>query len=199
MELHPSLLLALAAGVAIAAASGLRAFLPLLGVGLAGRFLHLPLNEGTRWLSSDLALFALGVAAVVEIAGDKIPVVDHALDVIGTFLRPAAAAVAAYAMLDQMPAPWNALAALALGGSALLVHATKAKVRLGSTATTLGSANPLLSLLEDGTVIAIVAVAILLPLLALLVIVLGIVLFVRWRRSRRRREIVPTGTGAPTR
>jgi hypothetical protein len=104
MELHPSLLLALAAGVAIAAASGLRAFLPLLGVGLAGRFLHLPLNEGTRWLTSDVALFALAVAAVIEIAGDKIPVVDHALDVIGTFIRPAAAAVAAYAMLDQMPA-----------------------------------------------------------------------------------------------
>ena len=191
MEVHPSLLLALAAGIAISAASGLRAFLPLLGVGLAGRFLGLPLAEGTQWLRGDLALIALSVAAVVEIAADKIPVVDHALDVVGTLIRPAAAMVASYAMLDQLPAPWSAIAALALGGGALMVHAAKSKVRVGSTATTLGAANPLLSLVEDGTVITIVVIAILVPLLALAVMVLTFVLFVRWLRGRRRRPVAP--------
>lgn len=201
MEFQPSLLLALAAGIAISAASGLRAFLPLLGVGLAGRYLGLPLAEGTQWLRSDLALIALSVAAVVEIAADKIPVVDHALDVIGTLIRPAAAMIASYAMLDRLPAPWGAIVALALGGGALLVHAAKSNVRIGSTATTLGSANPVLSLIEDGTVVAIVVVAILIPLLALALLVLGIVMFLRWTRRRRSGRLAPVGparTGAPT-
>lgn len=191
MEFQPSLLLALAAGVAIAAASGLRAFLPLLGVGLAARFAGLPLHDGTRWLQSDLALVALTVAAVVEVAADKIPVVDHALDVAGTFLRPAAAAIASYALLDQLPAPWGAVAALAFGGGALLVHTAKSGVRIGSTGTTMGAANPVLSLIEDGAAITIVAVAILLPLLALAVIVVAFVLFARWLRRRNRRDLAP--------
>lgn len=184
METYPSILLALAAGVAIAAASGLRAFLPLFGVGLAGRFLGLPLADGTQWLRSDIALIALAVAAVVEIAGDKIPVVDHALDLLGTLIRPMAAAVASYALLDQMPSPWGAIAALALGGAAFLVHAAKAKVRIGSTATTLGAANPVLSIAEDAAAIAIAAIGILLPLLALALLVVGGVLIVRGVRRR---------------
>lgn len=196
MELHPSLLLALAAGVGLSAASGLRAFLPLLGVGLAARYLGLPLAPGTEWLRGDLALIALGTAAIIEIAGDKIPIVDHALDALGTMVRPAAAAVASYAMLDQMPSPWGAIVAVALGGGALLVHTAKAKLRIGSTATTLGAANPVLSFLEDGLAFAIVVVAILLPLLALGVILLALVWIVRGL-SRRGGAGPPAPAGNP--
>ena len=51
-----------------------------------------------EWLAHDFALVALGVATVVEIAADKIPVVDHVLDVLGLAVRPAAAWLASYAV-----------------------------------------------------------------------------------------------------
>lgn len=167
-EFDLTLILAIAAGIAIASAAGLRAFLPLFALGLAARFGLVRLTEGAQWLSGDLSLWALGAATLVEIAGDKIPIVDHALDAIGTVVRPAAAWLGAYAVLYQLPTPYGQLLAVVLGAGALAVHAAKAKVRLGSSAATLGAANPALSVLEDGLAFAIVASAILIPLVALL-------------------------------
>ncbi len=57
--LMTNLLLALATGVGLAAATGLRAFLPLLAVGLAGRHGLLHLHPGMEWLESDPALWSL--------------------------------------------------------------------------------------------------------------------------------------------
>lgn len=171
------------AGIAVAAACGLRAFLPLLLLGLAARAGVVQLHEGTRWMSGDLALTALAVATVVEILGDKVPVVDHVLDGIGTVLRPLAASLGAYAALVSWPTPWGQLAALALGALAVGVHLVKAKVRIGSSALTLGSANPVLSLLEDALSLALVALAILAPLAILALIVAWIVIAKRPRRS----------------
>src|SRR6185503_10084137 len=155
---NPSLLLAILSGVAIAAACGLRAFLPLFALGLAGRAHWITLQSGASWLSSDHALWALGVATVLELAGDKIPVVDHALDVVGTVLRPAAAWLGAYALLGSWPTPWPQIAALVLGTSALVVHGLKAKLRVASSVATLGHANPLVSFVED--LLALVSIAI---------------------------------------
>src|SRR5437773_10668842 len=121
-----SLGLALLAGVAIAAACGLRAFLPLFVLGLASRFGGVELAPMARWLAGDAALIGLGTATVLEIAADKIPVVDHALDAVATIVRPAAAALAAYGLLVHWPAPVAALLALLLGGTALALHAAKA-------------------------------------------------------------------------
>src|SRR5439155_7187162 len=160
-------LLALASGVAIAAACGLRAFLPLLALALAGRFHVVTLRPGVEWLAGDAALWSLGIATVLEIAADKVPVLDHALDAVGTVLRPAAAWVGAFAVLTGWGAPWAQIAALVLGAASLAVHGVKAKTRLGSTVATAGHANPLLSVLEDSGVLVLVAAAILAPLLAL--------------------------------
>ncbi len=177
------LLLALATGVGIAAACGLRAFLPLLVVGLAARAGLLHLRPEVAWLAGDPALWALGAATVLEVAGDKIPVVDHALDALGTVVRPAAAWVATYAVLQGWGTPWAQLVALMMGAGALAVHGVKAKTRLGSTALTLGHANPLLSVLEDVASVVLAVLGVLLPLLAL---ALGVALL--WAVARRRRR-----------
>jgi len=181
-----SLGLALLAGIALAAASGLRAFLPLLALGLAARFTHLELQPSLAWLTGDLALVALGAATVIEIAGDKIPAVDHVLDVLATFVRPVTATVAAYGLLVHWPTPWAQILAVLLGGSALVLHAAKAKTRLGSTVVSGGAANPFLSVIEDGVSFALVAVAFLAPLLVALVLLLAFWLFTRVRGRRAR-------------
>ena len=178
-----SLWLALLSGVAVAAACGLRAFLPLLLLGLASRLSLVELRGGAQWLATDLALVSLGVATVLEVAGDKIPVLDHALDALGTVLRPAAAWLGAYAVLQSWPAPWAQLAAVVLGATALAVHGLKAKLRLGSTAVSLGHANPLLSVLEDGAALASMAAAVLAPLVGLLIPVLLVVALRRRPRT----------------
>ena len=180
-----NLLLAVATGVGLAAASGLRAFLPLLAVGLAGRYGFLHLQPGMEWLESDPALWSLAAATALELLGDKVPVVDHVLDSIGTIVRPVAAWVATYAVFQGWGTPWAQLLAVAMGVGALAVHGAKAHTRLGSTAISLGHANPILSILEDAVALALVVAAVLLPMLALAVVILAVVAYTRSRPRAR--------------
>ena len=137
-------------GLALAASSGLRAFFPLLVTGLAGRLEWMPLAESLRWLSETPALIALSVAVVLELAGDKVPAVDHALDAIQGPVRTAAGVLAFIAVFAPNSPTWTtALLSIVAGGAALSVHATKSFVRLGSSATTAGVANPVVSVFED--------------------------------------------------
>ncbi len=186
-SIDASFVLALLSGIALAAACGLRAFLPLLALGLAARFGVIGLRPGVAWLGSAHALWALGLATAIEIAGDKIPIVDHALDVAGTVVRPAAAWLGAFALFAAWPAPWAQIAAVVVGSCALGVHALKAHARIGSSALTLGSANPLVSLVEDALAFAATAIALFAPF-----VVLGLAMLVAWivlrgaRRDSRR-------------
>ena len=59
---------AIAIGIGLAAASGLRVFVPLLVAGLAARADVLPLSDGFQWLATTQALVALATASVLEIA-----------------------------------------------------------------------------------------------------------------------------------
>lgn len=179
-----TLLVPLASGIGIAAASGLRAFLPLLVVGVAARLGWIELQPGTAWLAGAPALIALGVATVLEILADKIPAVDHALDLVSTVTRPLAAWLGAYAVMVHWPSPWSSLVTLGLGGGALALHLLKAKLRLGSTAATMGHGNPFLSVVEDVTAVAILIVAVLAPLLVLLLVALLAWALLRSRRAR---------------
>ena len=178
-----SWLLALAAGVGIAAACGLRAFLPLLFLGIAARVELIHLRVGSEWLATDLALLALGIATVLEIAADKIPVVDHMLDAVATVLRPAAAWLGAFAVLGQWPSPWGQIVALVLAGLTLGLHVLKSTVRISSTAATLGHANPLISSAEDALSF-VLCWAVIVPVLAILAIALGTWLLLRRGRAR---------------
>jgi hypothetical protein len=178
-----SIVLAVAAGIAIAAACGLRAFLPLLALGLAARAGIVTLDPHAAWLAGPHALIALGLAAVLEIAADKIPVVDHALDVLGTVVRPAAAWLGASALFHNWPTPWAPLFALLPATLALGVHAAKAKLRLGTTAVTLGHGNPVVSAVEDISALAVTLMALLAPALALIAV--AVLAFLLLRRRPR--------------
>jgi hypothetical protein len=163
-------LMAALAGTAIAAACGLRAFLPLLAFAGGARLGWVKLDPSLGWLTSDIAVIMLGVAAGVELLADKIPVLDHALDAVATVVRPAAAAVAAWAGFAAVHPALALCASLVLGGSALGVHLAKSKVRVGSSALTLGAANPVISFLEDAVTVLLIVMALLAPVLAFMAV-----------------------------
>ena len=189
MEQITEFLPALALAVALAASTGLRAWLPLLLAGGLARAGFLQLGDSFRFLSSDHALILFSVASVLELAADKIPALDHVLDGLSTFVRPAAGSVLAASALGVVSEPLTALVlGVAVGApSSLIPHAAKSLVRAASTAFTGGLGNPVLSFLEDGLTVFLVALAVLVP--AAVVFGLGIVAFLLLRRLTRTKRI----------
>ena len=76
--------LPIALGIALAAATGFRVFLPMLIVSAAAYTGHLPLDNSFAWLGTRSALVMLSVAAIAEILAYYIPVVDNLLDALAT-------------------------------------------------------------------------------------------------------------------
>jgi len=184
-------------GVGLAAATGFRTFLPLLMLALAAKFrlFGIELAEAMTWLDSTPALWALGIATVVELAADKIPAVDHALSAIGTVVRPIAGAVAAGAAFSQFDPMVAAIAGLIIGApTALAFHAAQAGNRVVSTTTTAGLGNPFVSVVED--ILAFLTTLLALAAPILIPVLLLVLLFAFWRLwsfIRRRRAASAAG------
>jgi hypothetical protein len=179
---------AVALAIALAACAGLRAWLPLFLAGVLARVGLLQLGSSFHFLSSNRALILFGVASLIEMAADKIPVVDHALDGLSTFLRPLAGALIAASVLGRVSDPLVAVAAGAMVGvpSALVPHAAKSGLRALSTSMTAGLANPFVSFLEDGATVLLVLAAVLIPLVV--VAFLGVLCALVFSRIARRRR-----------
>ena len=161
------MLTAAALGIALAACAGLRLFMPFLFLSISARYLHAPAPDMLAWVASDQGFWMLLVATVVEIAADKIPVVDHVLDTIATFVKPVAGVILPVAVASHIsPAAGWVLGLVAGAPLALSVHATKAGTRATSTVTTAGVANPIISTFEDGLSIILVVLILVAPILA---------------------------------
>ncbi|HKQ61439.1 MAG TPA: DUF4126 domain-containing protein [Candidatus Polarisedimenticolaceae bacterium] len=194
----------IALGLGLAATAGLRTFLPLFALGAGARAGMLPLAESWQWLASTPALVIFGAAVIAELLADKIPAVDHLLDLLGLVLKPAAAVgLVAAAGVDLGPLGATVLGILAGAPLAGGLHLLKAKTRLASSALTLGLANPLISLIEDGLALGGVLVALVLPLVLLAATATALLLLVAVLLSRSRRRLpsdgcaVLTGTTPP--
>lgn len=182
-------------GLGLASATGLRTFLPLLMLALAARFelFGVRLIDQMEWLVSWPAIAALATATVAEFAGDKIPTVDHALNAVGYVTRPVAGAVAAGSVFWAVDPTAAAVAGIIVGApAALAFNAAQTGARVGSTATTGGLGNPVVSLIEDVLAVLTVVVAFLAPVIVpVLLIVLAIVVFRLARRLRDGRRTRP--------
>lgn len=182
-------------GLGLAASSGLNTFLPLLMLSAAAHFqvFGVQLNGGFSWLAQDTALMALGIGALVEVVGDKIPAVDHVLDTVGTATRPLAGALAASSVMRGDPTT-AAIIGLVIGGpTAFGFHAAKATARGASSLGTFGVANPVLSTLEDIAAVSLTAVSILVPVLApVIVLALAVVAWKLFRVARDKLKAVST-------
>src|SRR5687768_2339728 len=181
---------AAAFGVVLAATAGLRAFLPVFSASLMAWMTELPLPDNLVWLEKPQTVLIFGIATLLEILGDKIPVVDHALDSVQVLTKPVLAVLAATPFLYQLAPEHSVAIGILLGAPlALGVHSAKATARLGSTATTAGVGNPLLSVAEDVASIAAIILGFLVPLVALALMAVTIFFIARLAlRVRRRRR-----------
>ncbi len=174
----------------LSASAGLNAYLPLLIVALAGRFTPLiKLGAPYDALTSWWAIGTLTVLLLVEFFADKIPAVNHINDVIQTVIRPAAGAIlfaASTSVITEMhPAIAIVLGLIVAGG----VHVIKsAAVRPAVTATTGGTANPVVSVVEDviATLLSILAVVLPIVIGAFIVLVTAWIILILWRRHARQ-------------
>ncbi len=186
MDSFPQLFFQILMGIGLAASAGLRAFLPLLVVGIAGRAGWVPLSDNFAWLAGWPALIVLGVAVLVEVLSDKFPAVDNFLDMIQVFVKPVAGTIlVAAVVIDLSPLQTTVLALILGSGTAGTVHVMKAKTRLVSTVTTAGAANPVLSVAEDTAALGGSVLALIVPPVMVLVLLFVLVfVYVQVRKGR---------------
>ena len=183
------LALSIVLGVALAAATGFRVFLPMLIVSGAAYTGHLHLDNSFAWLGTPSALIMLSVAAVAEVLAYYIPVVDNLLDMVAT---PAAfvagTIVSAAVMIDAPPmVKWTA-AVIAGGGVAGLTQGLTGILRAHSTVLTGGLGNSVVATAELGSAALISFLALAAPSAAIVLVVLFLLVAIRLIRRRVRRE-----------
>lgn len=148
----------LALGLILSITCGLRAFLMPFALACAQALGWVDLGSNLSWIGSPLAIGTFGCAIVIEVLADKVPALDHAMDVMHTVAKPLTGALATMALMGNTDPVFATVAALASGGVvAGGTHLTKALVRVGSTGTTAGMGNPVLSVLEDVAAVALAA------------------------------------------
>lgn len=194
-------LLAGIVGIGLAAACGLRAFVPVLGLALVARAGWVELGDSFAWLASWPAIVALSLATAVEVSGALVPYLAHVLDALAA---PVACAAGAFVLVSQAGAheigpehrsiepllEWSA-ALVAGGGVAGAVHAASAILRGAVSAASAGIAAPVYGATETAAGIVASVLAFVLPILFAFLTVAALVLCVMFgvrvlRRSARR-------------
>jgi hypothetical protein len=173
----------------LSTAAGLNAYIPLLVIGLLDRYTDLVrLNAPYDVLSNPWVLLVIGVLALIDFVGDKVPAVDHAFHAVGVIVHPVAGAVmfmAANASTGAVDPVLAAICGVILAG---LTHGARAAARPVATATTAGVANPVVSFVEDIGSLALSVLAVVVPLLAFILVLLGfLALLLLFRRAWSRR------------
>jgi len=170
----------------LSASAGLNAYIPLLTISLLAKFTKLiqlrePWNVLTDWWIIGILVFL----SLIEFFADKVPGVNHVNDIIQTFVRPAAGAIAFAASANIVS---DIHPVLSLGMGLLIagaVHTAKAGLlRPAVTATTGGTANVAVSMAEDFVSFGISVLSVVIPVViaAIIILVTAWIIF-RWRHS----------------
>ena len=180
-------LFAVGVGLGLSSVAGIRAFLPLVLVGLFARlgFFALPVPFG--FLDDWPVLGALAVLALLESGLDKVPAIDPILDYVQTPLRIVSGAILFTAALQE-GIDVGAVPELVVGGViAGLVAVLKAILRPASNVASVGVSVSFLSLAEDAVALLGGITAALVPLLPLALVAFLLFFFFRVRRRRGRK------------
>jgi len=179
-------------GILLAWLAGIRVYLTVFGVGLAGAmgWLHLP--EALQVTQSPWVLGVSGLLAGVEFFADKIPGVDTGWDLLHTLLRiPAGAFLAAAAISPNGDLSTGMLAAGA--GTALLSHTLKTATRGLLNTSPEPVTNWTASATEDLTTLGGLALVFTHPWVAFVLAIIATVLLALalwwiWRKVSRLRD-----------
>ena len=159
-----------AIGVLLAWLAGIRVYLTVFGVGLAGYFGWLDLPQALQVTQSPWVIGVSGALALVEFFADKIPGVDSGWDLLHTLLRvPAGAFLAASAMSADGHLGAGMLATGA--GVALTSHVLKSGSRALLNTSPEPVSNWAASVSEDAAVVGGLALAFAHPWPALVLVV----------------------------
>ena len=176
-------------------ASGVNAYLVVLGLGLYGRVLGA--EDVPEVLTRTDVLVAAAVMYAIEFVTDKITYVDSVWDTISTAIRPTVGAIIGVLLAGDASSLEQATMGVVGGGSALASHLVKAGIRLAVNGSPEPVSNATVSVGEDITVAGVVTLVVYHPWWALgisvTLLILGIVIVVlllRWvrRGCERRRE-----------
>ncbi len=180
-----------ALGITLAWLAGMRVYLTVFGLGLAGLLGWMDLPTALEACESPWVLGTAGVLTVVEFTADKIPGVDSGWDLLQTVLRiPAGAFLASAALAGpdgDLSLGWAAAGATA----ALASHALKSGTRALINTSPEPLSNVAASTTEDAVALGALGLAFAHPWLALALVLsmgLGLLLAVLWllRRLFRR-------------
>jgi hypothetical protein len=164
--------LGLIVGIGLSAACGFRVFVPLMGMSIAALSGHITLGSGFEWIGTWTALLAFTTATVLEIGTYYVPWVDNMMDAIMTPAAIVAGTIVTASMVgDVSPFLRWSLAVIAGGGVAGIVQGGTVALRAGSSGTTGGAANPIVSTMEMIGSILVTILAIVLPILCLLAVI----------------------------
>jgi len=169
-------------------ASGINAYLVVLVLGFADRFIDF--SQVPDVLARWDVLSVAGFLYAMEFIADKIPYIDSTWDAISTAIRPTAGAVIGVLLAGDATSLDQALGGVVGGGSALASHLVKAGGRLAINASPEPASNIVASLGEDVAVLGVVAFAINHPeaaaVIAAVLLLLGLVLMFYIGRAVRR-------------
>lgn len=159
-----------AIGVLLAWLAGIRVYLTVFGIGVAGYLGWLDLPQALQIAQSPWVIGVSGALALVEFFVDKIPGVDSGWDLLHTLLRvPAGAFLAASALSPDGHLGAGMLATGA--GVALASHLLKSGTRAVLNTSPEPVSNWTASLSEDTAVVGGLALAFAHPWLALALVV----------------------------
>ena len=170
-------------GVALAAATGFRIFVPMLIMSGAAYTGHLPLDDSFAWLATPSALIMLSAAALAEILAYYIPVVDNLLDSLAAPAALVAGTIVSAAVMTDVPpmVKWTA-AVIAGGGIAGLTQGVTGMLRAHSTVFTGGLGNLVIATAELAGALLVSFLALAAPTAAIALVVLFLWLAIRLLR-----------------
>ena len=177
------LALSIVLGIALAAATGFRVFLPMLIVSGAAYAGHLQLDSSFAWLGTPSALTMLSVAALAEVLAYYVPVIDNLLDTLATPAALIAGTIVSAAVMTDVPpmVKWTA-AVIAGGGIAGLTQGLTEILRAHSTVLTGGLGNPVIATAELGGALLISFLALVAPVAAIALVILFLLAAIRLLR-----------------
>ena len=167
-------------GIALAAATGFRVFLPMLIVSGAAYTGHLQLDNSFAWLGTSSALTMLSVAALAEVLAYYVPLVDNLLDALATPAAFIAGTLVSAAVMTDVPpmVKWTA-AVIAGGGVAGLTQGLTGILRAHSTVLTGGLGNSIIATAELGGAVLISFLALVAPAAAIALVMLFLLVAIR--------------------